>query len=227
MRVFVLDDDDETRELVGCALTRDGHRVTTASSFGEAIALLTASTFDVLVLDVMLNERSGLELCAKIRAQGIETPALFLSARGAVRARIEGFDAGGDDYLAKPFAIKELVARVRALGRRGPAFRPTTLVLGTVALDFARRQAQVSSQPIALTAREWEVLELLADARGRAVPFDTLLERAWGDVTEKSRASLAVIVSRLRQKLASAGRRPVVRTVQGVGYALECNHELP
>jgi len=221
MRVFVLDDDDETRELVGCTLTRDGHSVTAASTFDEAIALLTAKTFDVLVLDVMLDRRSGLELCAHIRAHGIETPALFLSARGAVRARVEGFDAGGDDYLAKPFAIKELVARVRALGRRGPALRPSKLVLGRVALDFARRKAHVSSQPIALTAREWDVLELLADARGRVVPFDTLLERAWGDATEKSRASLSVIVSRLRHKLASARDRSIVRTVQGVGYALE------
>jgi DNA-binding response OmpR family regulator len=146
---------------------------------------------------------------------------LFLSARGAVRARVEGFEAGGDDYLAKPFAIKELVARVRALGRRGPALRRSTLVLGPITLDFARRKAHVSSKPIALTAREWDVLELLADARGRVVPFDTLLERAWGDATEKSRASLSVIVSRLRHKLASAADRSVVRTVQGVGYALE------
>lgn len=219
--MFVLDDDDETRELVGCALTRDGHRVTTAGSFAEAIALLTATAFDVLVLDVMLDDRSGLELCTQIRAQGIETPALFLSARGAVKARVEGFDAGGDDYLAKPFAVKELVARVRALGRRGPALRPSTLVLGSLAFDFARRRAHASSRSIALTAREWDVLELLAEARGRVVPFDILLERAWGEVTEKSRASLAVIVSRLRHKLAPACDRPVVRTVQGVGYALE------
>jgi len=221
MRVFVLDDDDETRELVGCALTRDGHRVTAVRSFDEAIAFLNSSPFDVLVLDVMLDGGSGLDLCAQIRAHGIETPALFLSARGAVRARVEGFEAGGDDYLAKPFAVKELVARVRALGRRGPALRPSTAVLGSVTLDFARRQARASSQPIALTAREWDVLELLADARGRVVPFDTLLERAWGDATEKSRASLSVIVSRLRHKLASVEDQSVVRTVQGVGYALE------
>jgi len=221
MRVFVLDDDDETRELVGSTLTRDGHRVTTAGSFDEAIALLTASTFDVLVLDVMLGERSGLELCARIRAQGIETPALFLSARGAVRARVEGFEAGGDDYLAKPFAIKELVARVRALGRRGPAVRPSTLTLEPITLDFARRKVHGASEPIALTAREWDVLELLADARGRVVPFDTLLERAWGDATDKSRASLSVIISRLRHKLGSACNQSVVRTVQGAGYALE------
>lgn len=221
MRVLVLDDDDETRELVGSALSRDGHAVTLAGSFDDAMARVTSEQFDVLVLDVMLGHRSGLELCAAVREDGIETPALFLSARGTVRARLEGFEAGGDDYLPKPFALKELVARVRALGRRAPALRPSTLVLGPIALDFARRHAQGPSQALALTGREWDVLELLADARGRAVSFDTLLERAWGDVTDRSRASLAVIVSRLRHKFADVSDRPVVRTVHGFGYALE------
>ncbi len=221
MNVFVLDDDEETRDVVGSALTRDGHKVTLAGSFDEAVARLAASTFDVLVLDVMLGPHSGLELCTTIRAQGVETPTLFLSARGAVRARVEGFDAGGDDYLAKPFALKELTARVRALGRRGPALHPSKCVLGPIVLDFTRRHAHAPCQRISLTAREWEVLELLSRARGRVVPFDSLLERAWDDTSDKSRASLAVIVSRLRRKLSRDSTEPVIRTVHGVGYALE------
>ncbi len=220
--MFVLDDDDETREVVGAALSRDGHQVTAASTFDEAAALLDERSFDVLVLDVMLGgEHTGLELCTLIREKGIETPALFLSARGAVTARIEGFEAGGDDYLPKPFALKELVARVRALGRRRPALSPHALVLGGLTLDFAGRKARTSAGELSFTAREWDVLEILADARGRVVPFDSLLERAWGDATEKSRASLAVIVSRLRQKIASVHDASVIRTMHGVGYSFE------
>ena len=221
MRVFVLDDDDETRELVGAALTRDGHKVTVAGSREEAIEVLYSLNFDVLVLDVMLGNASGLELCASLRTDGIQTPTLFLSARGTVRARVEGLEAGGDDYLPKPFALKELVARVRALGRRGPALQPNVLTLGQATLDFSRRVAYAASQPLPLTAREWEVLELLAAARGHVVPFDTLLERAWGEVTEQSRASLSVIVSRLRHKFADVCDASVLHTVQGVGYSLE------
>lgn len=221
MRVFVLDDDDETREVVSAALTRAGHRVTAAGAFEEALAVLTDQTFDVLVLDVMLGPDSGLDLCGALRDEGIQTPTLFLSARGTVGARVEGLEAGGDDYLTKPFAIKELTARVHALGRRGATVRPRTLQIGQATLDFARRRVACAAGPISLTAREWEVLEILADAQGRVVSFERLLERAWGDATEQSRASLSVIMSRLRHKLAKGCEAPVVRTVQGTGYALE------
>ncbi len=219
MRVLVVDDDEETRELVGAALAREGYELALVATAGAAMERARASRFDVVVLDVMLAGESGLDLCARLREGGVETPILFLSARGAVDARIEGLEAGGDDYLPKPFALKELCARVRALGRRGPGLRPDRLVLGKLVLDFGARSASSSGVSVPITAREWELLRVLADARGRVVPFEDVLDRAWGEVSERSRASLDVIVARLRKKLAP------IRTVRGVGYVLELERE--
>lgn len=221
MRILVLDDDEETLDVISRALSREGHHVVATRTPDEASARLVEAAIDLVVLDVMLENASGLDFCAELRQDGHEFPILFLSARGAVNARIEGLDAGGDDYLAKPFALRELVARVRALGRRGPAVRARKLVLGSLTLDFDARRATVSEQEIPVTQREWDILRSLADARGAVVPFDVVLERAWGEATESARASLEVIVSRLRKKLDTAAGRPVIRTARGLGYSLE------
>lgn len=221
MHVLVVDDDAETLELVASVLRREGHRSTLATGPAEALRALAAASFDVIVLDVMLGERSGLELCAELREAGLQAPILFLSARGTVRARVDGLDAGGDDYLAKPFAVRELLARIRALGRRGPSLRPAMVHAGDVHLDFAARKAFVAAREVPVTSREWEVLGVLADARGQIVNFDDMLERAWGEVSEGGRASLEVIMSRLRRKLDVPGSRGLIRTARGLGYALE------
>jgi two-component system response regulator PrrA len=227
MRVLVVDDDAETRELVAAALAREGFEPTLAPDAGVARdRIRNGPRFDVVVLDVMLGDASGLALCAAWRAEGLEAPILFLSARGAVDARVEGLEAGGDDYLRKPFAIRELCARVRALGRRGPALVPDRWTAPGVSLDFAARRAEVDGREVPVTAREWALLRVLADARGRVVPFDDVLERAWGEVSERSRASLDVIVARLRRKLARRGAdRSVLRTTRGAGYSLEGERE--
>ena len=224
MRVLVVDDDEETRELVGAALTREGHELELVGSPERARERTSAAHFDVVVLDVMLGTASGLELCARMRADGMQAPILFLSARGAVDARVEGLEAGGDDYLRKPFALKELAARVRALGRRGPSLRPDRWRSGDVALDFGARRAHVAEREVPITAREWELLRVLSEAQGRVVSFEQVLERAWGDVSPGARASLDVLVARLRRKLGS-GSRPLLRTVRGVGYALDSDRD--
>jgi two-component system OmpR family response regulator len=221
MQVLIVDDDEETRELVGTALRREGHRPRLVGGFAEALVAIAGERFEVIVLDVMLGAASGLELCAEIRRRGVQTPILFLSARGAVGARVDGLDAGADDYLAKPFAVRELLARVRALGRRGPSLRPTVIRRGELQLDFAARKAFVAGLEVPITLREWDVLGVLVDARGRVVAFDEILERAWGEVSEGNRASLDVIVSRLRRKLDPDGQRGLVRTSRGLGYSLE------
>ncbi|TAK32415.1 MAG: response regulator transcription factor [Myxococcaceae bacterium] len=221
MRVLVVDDDEETLEFVTRALERDGHQVTAAQTPAEAAIRLGDAGPDLIVLDVMLGEASGLDLCATLRRTGCMVPILFLSARGAVNARVEGLDAGGDDYLAKPFALRELLARVRALGRRGPPARTRRLALGAVTLDFDARQATSSVGEVPLTRREWDILRALAEDRGRVVAFDDLLDRVWGEATDGARASMEVIVSRLRKKLDAAAGRPTIRTSRGVGYALE------
>jgi len=171
VRVLVVDDDEETRELVGAALAREGYELASSSSATEALRIATAHPFDVLVLDVMLGRESGLDLCARLRESGIETPILFLSARGAVDARVEGLEAGGDDYLRKPFALKELCARVRALARRAPGIKRDRVRAGGLELDFAARRASRAGRPVPITAREWDLLRVLGDARGMVVPF--------------------------------------------------------
>lgn len=223
MRILVVDDDAETLEVVGRALERDGHTSSLVLTADDAWSALAGASFDVVVLDVMLAESSGLELCARLRKSGSETPVLFLSARGTVNARVEGLDVGGDDYLAKPFAIRELLARVRALGRRVPALRPTILRSGALALDFTARRASVNGNELPITAREWDLLRVLADAQGRVVAFEDVLDRVWGESSDRARASLDVIVSRLRKKLDTGAGRAVLRTVRGLGYALEAD----
>jgi len=225
MRVLVVDDDEETRELVGAALAREGYELASSSSAVDALRIATAETFDVLVLDVMLGRDSGLDLCAQLRSNGVETPILFLSARGAVDARVEGLEAGGDDYLRKPFALKELCARVRALARRAPGIKRDRVRAGGLVLDFAARRASRAGRSVPITAREWDLLRVLGDARGMVVPFEDVLERAWGEVNERSRASLDVIVARLRRKLAAKDEAMPLRTVRGVGYVLDAERE--
>jgi len=220
VRVLVVDDDGETRDLVAAALLRAGHVPRVAATRTQAIDGLHAGPIDVVVLDVMLGEESGLELCRYLRATGVATPVLMLSARGTVQAKVEGLEAGADDYLAKPFALRELNARVSALGRRGPGLKPHVLRSGRVRLHFEHRRAYVDDREIPITAREWAVLGVLAAAQGRVVSFSDLLESAWGEDSENARASLEVIVSRLRRKL-SAGGHLLLRTARGLGYALE------
>ncbi|HET9959333.1 MAG TPA: response regulator transcription factor [Polyangiaceae bacterium] len=221
LRVLLVDDDEETLELVGKALTREGHEVLCARTAEQANQLLAQVPIEILVLDVMLQQGSGLELCAELRQRGNQVPILFLSARGTVNARVEGLEVGGDDYLTKPFAVREVVARVRALGRRRPLTRDMHVSVGSLTLHFAERRAVAHDQQIPITRREWDILRALGNARGRVVAFDELLEQAWGEVTEKGRASLEVIMSRLRRKIDAAAGRPLIRTVRGHGYALE------
>lgn len=223
MRVLIVDDDEETLELVGKALERDGHQVWSARDPRAAAVVLAGRRIDLIVLDVMLEQESGLTLCTELRESRVAIPILFLSASGTVNARVAGLEAGGDDYLAKPFAVRELVARVRALGRRSPQVRTCRVSLGALTLDFDARRALAAGAEIPITRREWDILRALADAGGNVVSFDDVLDRAWGDVSDRGRASLEVIVSRLRRKLDAAAGRSLIRTVRGSGYALECD----
>jgi DNA-binding response OmpR family regulator len=158
-----------------------------------------------------------MDLCRDLRRRGLAVPILVLTAQGQVARRVEGFDAGADDFLAKPFAVAELRARVRALGRRGPLPRGLHYRHGATDLDFAARRALITQREIPLTAREWAVLELLAARGGRIVSRAEILEQIWGEATDAASASLDVIVGRIRKKLGDG----VVRTLRGEGYSLE------
>jgi two-component system, OmpR family, response regulator len=217
MRLLVVDDEAEMRELLSRNLGRT-HGVKTAATCGEAEALLESARFDVVVLDVMLPDGSGIELCSRLRARGVETPILLLTARGEVRNRVAGLDAGADDYLAKPFALSELRARVTALGRRGPLSRDRAVVIGQLVVDLEGRRVRLHDRALPLTAKELAIVELLATRSGKVVAREDLLESVWGEANESARASLEVLIARIRQKLGDhAG---LLQTVRGVGYLL-------
>jgi DNA-binding response OmpR family regulator len=217
MRILVVDDHSETLALIARHFERAAHVVKTAGSCGEADRLLADEEFDVVVLDVMLTDGSGMDLCVRIRAAGHAVPILLLTARSEVRDRVEGLEAGADDYLAKPFALAELVARVRALGRRGPILRDRVISFGELVVDLERRSVSVSGRPVPLTAKEIAIIEVLAAKRG-IVPRELLLESVWGESSDSSRASLDVLIGRIRRKLEPCGS--TLRTVRGLGYAL-------
>ncbi len=219
MDVLIVEDHDETRELVRRALEERGMRVTEAGSCAEALAARSGGTFDAIVLDWSLPDGSGLEVCRRWRDDGDRTPVLMLSARGEVADRVHGLEGGADDYLRKPFAIAELVARVKALSRRGPRLEPETLRLGRLEIRPEERSVRLDGEEIPLTRREFAVLELLLTRRGRPVPAGEILSIVWGEETPSARASLDVILSRMRKKLAAGCEEPI-RTHRGFGYSL-------
>jgi len=221
VHILLIEDSSPTRDLVRRSLQERGHRLTTAARVSSGRAAAMAERFDVIVIDIMLPDGSGLDLCEELRDHGIETPILFLTARGEVSDRIAGLEAGADDYMRKPFALAELQARLQALGRRGGHIAPSRLEWAGGSIDFRARRLTTSAGEIPLTAREWKVLEVLAARAGRVVSRDELLESAWGETGSRASESLDVIMSRLRRKLGPRDGRDWIRTVRGEGYALD------
>jgi two-component system, OmpR family, response regulator len=221
-RILVVEDDATTREALARALRLDGHHVETAARGEAASRLLQAPPWSAVVLDLGLPDGDGLDWCREWRRRGETVPILILTARGDVGSRVEGLDAGADDYLGKPFALSELKARVRALLRRaGDGGARRLLVHGDLRVDFARRHALAGSSEVPITRREFEVLERLAGAKGRVVSKDDLLEELWGEATPETAASLEVIITRLRRKLDRGSADSLIRTLRGSGYALQ------
>jgi two-component system OmpR family response regulator len=219
MRLLVLDDHQETRQLLTRTFAAEGHQVRTVATCADALATLRDGRFDVAVLDVMLPDGSGVGLCRSLRDAGLAVPILLLTARGDVRDRVSGLDAGADDYLPKPFALSELAARVRALARRGPVPRASSVRVGNVTVDLERRRVFCGHRPALLTARELAIVEVLAVRRGGLVGRDELIESVWGEVTDSARASLEVLLARIRRKL--GGPSAPIRTIRGAGYSFE------
>jgi len=221
MKLLVIEDSGACRELLVRALQSEQVDVESAARFSTGLRQALSSTHDVIVLDVMLPDGSGLDLCRKLRAEGVQTPVLCLTARGDVADRIVGLDAGADDYMRKPFALAELKARIRALARRRGLLPPSRLDFGAVHVDFTGRKLIRDGREVPLTAREWAVLEALAAKRGRVVPKTELLENVWHAAGRHESESLDVILSRLRRKLGCDDDSCAIRTVRGEGYLFE------
>jgi DNA-binding response OmpR family regulator len=217
MRVLVVDDESEVCDLVGRALAREGHGIRVATSLAEARQEMAASPPELMVLDLVLGDGSGIDFCGEVRAAGHRMPIILLTAHGEVPRRLAAFEAGADDFVPKPFAVAELRARVRALARRGPLLRPAVVAVGDVSLDLAARRARRGDVEIPITAREWAIIELLVARRGRLIARSDILESIWGDSSEAASASLDVIIARVRRKLGAG----VIRTVRGEGYAID------
>ena len=215
--VVVVEDDGPIRRMLERTLSAEGYRVSSAEDGGGALAALEESVPDLLLLDIGLPGVDGLTVCRRLRAKGLALPILLLTARDAVADRVAGLDAGADDYLVKPFAAEELLARVRALLRRG-SVPGEVLAYGDLVFDVETRSARRGGVEIALRSREADLLELLLRNPRRVISRAQALERVWGDVAAASPNVVDRYVSYLRRSL---GSPPLIVTVRGVGFRLE------
>jgi two-component system, OmpR family, response regulator MprA len=220
-RVLVVDDDPDVRDAVETALELEGHRVTTAQDGLAALRRLGQTEFDAMVLDVLMPNLDGFEVCRRLRTSGNRTPVLILTARDSEEDTIRGLDLGADDYLVKPFALGELLARVRALLRRTrPAGEDAPLWFAGVSLDPQTRDVSRGGRPLDLTRTEYTLLELFIRNPRQVLTRDLIMERVWNYDFGPTSNPLEVYISYLRRKLEADGEPRLIQTVRGVGYAL-------
>jgi two-component system response regulator MprA len=220
MRILVVDDEPAVRDAVRRALVLAGFDVETAPDGEEALAAIAARAPDALVLDVLMPGMDGLEVCRRLRAAGDRVPVLMLTARDSVADRVTGLDAGADDYLVKPFALEELLARLRALMRRSGNGGGTTLRFGDLTLDLAAYTASRGDRRIELTRTEFALLELFMRNPRLVLTRSVIHERIWGYDFGPGSNALGVYVGYLRRKLEAGGEPRLIQTVRGVGYVL-------
>jgi len=218
-RILVVDDDDQIAAIVRDGLTRMGYRVEVAADGPAALAAARAQPFDLIILDLLLPGMDGVEVCQRLHVQG-GPPVIMLTARDAVAEKIAGLDSGADDYVTKPFALEELVARVRAVLRRHAPRSPAPLRVADLRLDAQGRRAWRGDRALELTAREFDLLECLMQHAGQVLTHSELLEQVWGSDFEGESNAVKVYVAYLRQKLNAAGEPDLIHAVRGVGYVL-------
>ena len=225
MRILVVEDERRMAELLRQGLSEEGHLVTVTADGGAGLALAKGGGFDLLILDVMLPGCSGFDIARQLRSGGDRTPILMLTARDAPRDVVNGLDLGADDYITKPFSFEILLARIRALGRRGPISQPVVLRFGGISLDLGTREVQRGSRKIDLTRTEYAILELLMRNANRVLTREALIERVWGADSYIENNTLDAFVRLLRAKVESADEPRVIRTIRGVGYCLRQEKE--
>jgi two-component system, OmpR family, copper resistance phosphate regulon response regulator CusR len=220
MRILVVEDERRVASVVARALRENAYDVDIAETGDKALALAAQNRYDSILLDVRLPGRDGIAVCRELRAAHIETPILMLTARTLVEQRVEGLDAGADDYLTKPFAVAELLARVRALVRRkiggGQILR-----YADIELDRYKRHATRGGRMLSLTAKEFALLEFLLSRAPNVVPRHEIIEHVWNMHFDPQTNLIEVYIKRLREKIAQSGDSKIIRTVHGVGYCLK------
>jgi DNA-binding response OmpR family regulator len=220
MRLLLAEDDPQLRESLARGLREQAFAVDTVADGERAIVQAAVHAYDALVLDVLMPRRDGIAVCRELRGRGSHVPILLLTARDAVEDRIAGLDAGADDYLTKPFAFGELLARLRALLRRRGDVLPTLLVVGDLAVDTRGQSVTRGGQPIPLTAREYTIVEYLARNAGRLVSRTELTAHVWDENHDPASNVLEVYLSRLRRKLGGDAQPPLLHTRRGAGVVL-------
>ena len=220
MRVLVVEDEVKMARLLERGLEEEGYAVDVATTGAEAVWAATENPYDVVILDVMLPDVDGFEVCRRLRADGRWAPILMLTAREAVSDRVAGLDAGADDYLAKPFSFNELFARLRALLRRGAEERPTILRVGDLTLDPATREVRRAGRPVVLTAKEFALLEFFMRRPGQVLGRTRLTEHVWDFGYDGDSNVVDVYVGYLRRKIDRPFGRHSMETVRGAGYRL-------
>jgi DNA-binding response OmpR family regulator len=225
VRILLVEDDARMRVLVRRGLMEQGNQVESASSGPEALERADASPVDLIVLDVMLPGFDGVEVVRRLRAQDVRTPVLMLTARDAPADVVRALDAGADDYLVKPFAFSVLLARLRALTRRGPALHDTKLQVADLTLDPVSRQVSRGGVAVALTRTEFNLLEYLMRQTGRVVTRHAVIERVWGGDRQVESNTLDAFVKSLRHKIDEGRESRLIQTIRGVGYSLRVDSD--
>lgn len=218
MRVLVVEDSEKLQRTLALALRKSGYAVDVCGDGTEAIWMAHETPYDVLVLDIMLPGRDGLTVIREMREHRIDTPVLMLTVKGTVDDRVAGLRAGADDYLTKPFALEELIARVEALVRRRYAERNPVLRIGSIELDTRARTATRNGEAIPLTRREYRLLEYLVLRRGEVISRSELEQRLYSEETEVFSNVIESTISALRKKIESNGEPPILHTRRGMGY---------
>lgn len=221
MNILLVEDDAKLALFIIKGLVEAGYATAHVDNGLDGLHELTTGDFDLAIIDLMLPKLDGLSLIAQAREQGIGTPILILSAKRSVEERIEGLQAGGDDYLVKPFDFGELLARVLAILRRGSGSQPTQLAVGSLRMDLLRRKVERDDKEILLHAREFTLLEYLMRNAGKVVSKTSILQHVWGYDFDPSTNVVETRMCRLREKLDVQGCKPSIRTIRGFGYVLE------
>lgn len=225
MRVLIVEDDRQLADSLHRGLEEAGMAVDTVGDGEDGFEAAATGTYDVIVLDVMVPVRDGFAVARALRERRVRTPILMLTGRGAVEDRVRGLDVGADDYLVKPFALRELIARIRALSRRHLPDRGAVLAAGAIRLDTSAHRLLVAGREVVVTAKEFAILEFFLLHQGQLLTREQVLQGVWDWDLEDGRNLVEVYIGRLRRKLAAAGVNDPFRTVRGAGYRFEAPHE--